>query len=164
MTTKPLVRCSEVRAALYTYTTRALWKCKACEHQFSVTSNTIFASRKMPIREILVAVALFCNAAKGISALQLSRDLGCQYLTAFVLSHKLREVMRAEGQLSGEVEVDGMYCGGHVKPENRKEDRKDRRLAVNQTSTRCRNAGSRFRLAVTPVSSVSPTASRMSSW
>jgi transposase-like protein len=128
----PRCRC----AALYTYTTRALWKCKACSHQFSVTSGTIFASRKLAIREILVAIALFTNAAKGISALQLSRDLGVQYRTAFVLSHKLREAMRAECQLSGEVEVDGGYFGGHVKPENRKEDRKDRRLAANQTGKR----------------------------
>lgn len=128
----PRCRC----AALYTYTTRALWKCKACDHQFSVTSNTIFASRKMPIREILVAIALFCNAAKGMSALQLSRDLGCQYRTAWILSHKLREAMQAEGQLAGTVEIDGGYFGGHVKPENRKEDRKDRRLVANQTGKR----------------------------
>lgn len=123
-------------AALYTYATRALWKCKACNHQFSVTSGTIFASRKMPVREILVAIALFCNAAKGMSALQLSRDLGCQYRTAFVLSHKLREAMKAECQLTGTVEVDGAYFGGHIKPENRKEDRKDRRLRDNQTGKR----------------------------
>lgn len=123
-------------AALYTYTTRALWKCKACNHQFSVTSGTIFASRKLSIREILMAIALFVNAAKGISALQLARDLGVQYRTAFVLSHKLREAMKADCRLSGEVEVDGGYFGGHVKPENRKEDRKDRRLAVNQTGKR----------------------------
>ena len=44
--------------------------------------------------------------------------------------------MKAEGELSGEVEVDGGYFGGHVKPENRKEDRKDRRLAMNQTGKR----------------------------
>ena len=126
-------------AALYTYTTRALWKCKACDHQFSVTSGTIFASRKLSIREILLAIALFVNAAKGISALQLSRDLGVQYRTAFVMSHKLREAMGAElagRKLKGEVEVDGMYVGGHVKPENRKEDRKDRRLLENQTGKR----------------------------
>jgi len=128
----PRCRC----AALYTYTTRALWKCKACEHQFSVTSGTIFASRKLDIRMILLAIALFVNAAKGISALQLSRDLGVHYRTAYVMSHKLREAMQAEGQLSGEVEVDGMYCGGHVKPENRKEDRIDRRLSENRTGKR----------------------------
>jgi transposase-like protein len=34
--------------ATYKYETRKLWKCKACDHQFSVTSGTIFASRKMP--------------------------------------------------------------------------------------------------------------------
>ncbi len=128
----PRCRC----AALYAYTTRALWKCKACCHQFSVTSGTIFASRKLAIRDILLAIALFTNAAKGMSALQLSRDLGCHYRTAFVLSHKLREAMRAECQLSGVVEVDGGYFGGHVKPENRKEDRKDRRLAENRTGKR----------------------------
>lgn len=131
----PRCRC----AALYTYNTRHLWKCKACDHQFSVTSGTIFASRKLSVREILLAIALFCNAAKGISALQLSRDLGVQYRTAFVLSHKLREAMGAESasrKLQGEVEVDGAYFGGHVKPENRKEDRKDRRLAMNQTGKR----------------------------
>ena len=66
-------RCSCV--ALYAITTRRLWKCKACAHQFSVTSGTIFASRKLPIRDLLAAIAIFVNGAKGHSALQLSR--GC---------------------------------------------------------------------------------------
>src|SRR6185437_2529891 len=57
--------------AVYTYAARRIWKCKACKHQFSVTSGTIFASRKLPIRDYLAAIALFVNAAKGISALQL---------------------------------------------------------------------------------------------
>ena len=70
--------------AVYKYETRKLWKCKACSHQFSVTSGTIFASRKMPIRDYLLAIAIFVNGAKGHSALQLSRDLDCQYKTAFV--------------------------------------------------------------------------------
>src|ERR1700730_16370643 len=74
--------------ATYKYETRKLWKCKACSHQFSVTSGTIFASRKMPIRGILLAIAIFVNGAKGHSALQLSRDLDCQYQTAVVLAHK----------------------------------------------------------------------------
>jgi len=91
------------------------------------------------VRDYLAAIAIFCNGAKGISALQLSRDLDVQYKTAFVLAHKLREAMAAEmdGQtLSGVVEVDGAYFGGYVKPENRKEDRKDRRLSENRTGKR----------------------------
>ncbi len=82
--------------ALYAYKTRHLWKCKACNHQFSVTRGTIFASRKLPIRDYLLAIAIFVNGAKGHSALQLSRDLDCQYKTAFVLAHKLREAVAAE--------------------------------------------------------------------
>jgi len=59
--------------------------------QFSVTSGTIFASRKLSIRDYLLAIAIFVNGAKGHSALQLSRDLDCQYKTAFVMAHKIRE-------------------------------------------------------------------------
>jgi len=119
--------------AVYAYTVRRIWKCKACQYQFSVTSGTIFASRKLAIRDYLAATAIFVNAVKGISALQLGRDLDVQYKTAFVLAHKLREAIgkgQSEGQLSGVVEVDGAYFGGHTKQENIKADRLDRRLAV----------------------------------
>jgi len=79
------------------------------------------------------------NGAKGISALQLSRDLDVQYKTAFVLAHKIREAMGAEMQdrtLNGHVEVDGAYFGGYVKPENVKAERKDRRLTINWSGKR----------------------------
>jgi hypothetical protein len=72
--------------------------------------------------------------------LALSRDLGVQYKTAFVLAHKIGEsigaTVEAEDVLSGEVEVDGAYFGGHVKPENRKAERRDRRLAEEHTGKR----------------------------
>jgi transposase-like protein len=116
--------------AIYTYAARRIWKCKACNHQFSVTSGTIFSSRKLPIRDYLAAIAIFVNAVKGISALQLGRDLDVQYKTAFVLAHKLREAIGArqsEGELSGVVEVDGCYVGGPVRPANEAADRTDRR-------------------------------------
>ena len=130
-------KCGGTR--VYSLTDNGRFKCAACLHKFSVTSGTIFASRKMSIRNLLAAIAIFVNGAKGMSALQLSRDLDCQYKTAFVLAHKLREAMGAElkdRKLSGHVEVDGAYFGGYVKPENRKEDRKDRRLKENQTGKR----------------------------
>lgn len=130
-------KCGAVE--VYEYTSRRIFKCKACKGQFSVTSGTIFASRKMAHRDLLAAIAIFVNGAKGHSALQLSRDLDCQYKTAFVLAHKLREAMGAAdigAKVSGEVEIDGMYAGGHVRPANYRKDRKDRRLAVNQTGKR----------------------------
>src|SRR5689334_14105292 len=63
--------------AVYSYKARRIFKCKGCNKQFSVTSGTCFASRKMEIRNILAAIAIFVNGAKGHSALQLSRDLDC---------------------------------------------------------------------------------------
>src|SRR5918994_2933682 len=124
--------------ACYEYRTRKLFKCKACGRQFSVTSGTTFHSRKLPVRDYLMAIAIFVNAAKGISAL-LGRDLDVSYKTAFVLAHKLREAMAADQarcRPGGEVEVDGAYFGGTIRQENRKADRKDRRLAEHRTGKR----------------------------
>lgn len=124
---------------LYNLPKRKMWRCKGCPCQFSVTSGTIFAARKLSIRDILAAIAIFTNGAKGHSALQLSRDLDCQYKTAFVLSHKLREALQAQdkhSQVSGHVEIDGMYVGGYVKPANIKALRRDRRLLANKSGKR----------------------------
>lgn len=126
-------------AEIYHFTARRIFKCKGCLSQFSVTSGTIFASRKMDLRDMLAAIAIFTNGAKGHSALQLSRDLDCQYKTAYVLTHKIREAMAAEqigARPNGVVEVDGAYFGGYVKPANRKEDRIDLRLSENQSGKR----------------------------
>lgn len=118
------------------------WRCKACRKDFSLTSGTLFAFHKLALQIYLAAIVIFVNEVKGKSALALSRDLGVQYKTAFVLAHKVREAMGAEIRgvtLGGEgrtVEVDGCYVGGHVRPENRKEDRKDRRLSANQSGKR----------------------------
>jgi transposase-like protein len=130
-------RCGCVET--YDIPTRRKFKCVGCHHQFSVTSGTIFASRKMSFTDLLAAIVIFVNGAKGVAALQLSRDLAVQYKTAFVLTHKLREAMAREQMgrtLNGTVEIDGAYFGGYVKPENRKEDRKDRRLSENRTGKR----------------------------
>jgi transposase-like protein len=130
-------RCECAKA--YQLSTRRKFKCAACHHQFSVTSGTIFACRKLPFVDLLAAICLFVNAAKGASALQLSRDLDVQYKTAFVLAHKLREALAAETtelRLSNTVEVDGAYFGGHVRQANLKADRVDRRLLQNRTDKR----------------------------
>jgi transposase-like protein len=118
------------------------FECSACRKEFSLTSGTLFASRKLPIKGYLAAIAIFCNEVKGKSMLALSRDLGITYKAAFVLAHKLREAMATE--LKGRVvggegkvaEVDAGYFGGYVKPANLKENRKDRRFLQNQSGKR----------------------------
>lgn len=125
--------------AVYRYKARRLFCCKACLKQFSVTSGTVFASHKLSIKSYLMAIALYVNSVKGYSALQMARDLGCQYKTAFVLCHKLREAIgrdSADRKASGTVEIDGAYFGGHVKQTNYVENRKDRRKLVNQNGKR----------------------------
>lgn len=123
----------------YHINTRRKFKCKACHHQYSPTSGTMFASRKMSYVDLLAAICMVFNSAKGMSALQLARNLDCQHKTAFVLSHKLREALAAEMKmltLNGEVEIDGAYFGGHIRPANKAEDRVDRRLSEHQTGKR----------------------------
>jgi len=118
------------------------WRCKACRADFSVTSGTLFAWHKLPLKTYLLAIAVFCNEVKGKSMLAFARDLGVQYKTAFVLAHKLREAMASSTKalrIGGEgrtAEVDGAYFGGHVRPENLAADRIDRRLAENQSGKR----------------------------
>lgn len=126
----------------YTTARPRTWKCKGCAKIFTVTTDTLFHARKMAMRDILAAIALFVNGASGASALRLSRELNIQHKTAFVLLHKLREAMAADdggetvGGAGKVVEVDGAYFGGYVKPENRAEDRKDLRLKENQSGKR----------------------------
>ena len=85
----PVCPCCDCPVA-YVYRCRRLFKCKACHRQFSVSSGTLFASRKLPFQVLLLAIGLFVNAAKGISSLQVSRDLNVHAKTAFVLLHKFR--------------------------------------------------------------------------
>jgi hypothetical protein len=136
-------KCGGLDAYEYRRETGALcFECRACKAHFSITSGTLFASHKLPLRTYLAAIAVFCNEVKGKSMLALSRDLGLSYKTAFVLCHKMREAMAEElkGRVVGgegkTAEIDGGYFGGYVKPGNFKEHRRDRRLAVNQNGKR----------------------------
>jgi len=87
-------RCGSTEA--YSITTRRKFKCKHCHHQFSVTSGTIFASRKLDFTDLLAAICLFVSNARGMSSIQFSRTLDVQYKTAWVMAHKLREALSRE--------------------------------------------------------------------
>ena len=131
----PTCRC----AVVYAYRCRRVFKCKACHRQFSATSGTLLARRKLPLRPLLMAFSLFVNAAKGLSSLQLSRNLGLHAKTAFVLLHKLRCALTSNSAatiLSGVVEVDGAWFGGHIRPENHRAARIDRRRREHQNGKR----------------------------
>jgi len=118
------------------------FRCKACRKDFTITSGTLFAAHKAPLRSYLAAIAVFMNEVKGKNALALSRDLGMSHKACWVLLHKVREAMAEEfkgrklGGAGKVVETDGAYFGGYVKPANLAEHRRDRRKLANQTGKR----------------------------
>jgi hypothetical protein len=61
------------------------WKCSGYLRKFSLTSGTLFHSRKLAVRDYLAVIALFVNGLKGTSALQISRDLNINPKSSFVL-------------------------------------------------------------------------------
>lgn len=98
-----------------------LWKCgdKPCRKQFTVRVGTVFESSHIELHKWLQAVHLLCSSKKGISSHQLHRVLEVTYKTAWFMSHRIREAMRA-GELlppmggAGEiVEVDETYIGNN---------------------------------------------------
>lgn len=116
------------------------WRCRHCYAGFSVTSGTVFHNHKLPLKKILEGVVLYANVVKGISALQMARDLDVQHKTAFVLLHKIRESLllsRDADKMSGTVEVDGGYMHTYVRPKRLKSERKDLRLAESQNPNKC---------------------------
>ena len=140
--------------AVYTYRARRLFKCQKCFKQFTVTSGTTFRSRKMSYGDILVAILSFANGVNGNAALRLRRDLRCSYKTAFVLAQKMRRSMadmQKDRPLTGHVDADGIYIGGHLRPANLLADRRiDGRKEFNGkrrsvVTVRERRAGGRSR-------------------
>lgn len=93
-----------------------LYKCHGCEGQFTATINTIMEDSHLPIRTWMMAFAILCSSKKGVSALQLQRQLGLgSYRSAWHMAHRIRHAMSKEplaGLLSGTVEVDETYVGG----------------------------------------------------
>jgi hypothetical protein len=111
----------------------------ACMKEFSVTSGTVFHSRKLSFKKIIMAIWEELTNVKGVAALHLTRKLRIEYKTAFVMLAKIREAIgfrRERMKLWGTVQIDGKYVGGHIKPENKKVDRIDRRKKENQNGKR----------------------------
>lgn len=123
------------------YKTNRGYKCKAreCHKKFTVTTGTIFESTKIDLRTWFAAMYLCTAHKKGISSLQLHRDLNITQKTAWFLLHRIREMLgnydKGE-QLDGMVEVDETYVGGATKNKSnkkRKELKASGQQFVNKT-------------------------------
>lgn len=108
---------AEVRVGLH--------ECAECKKQFRVTVGTIFEDSKIPLRKWLVAFYMVSSSKKGISSLQLQRNLGLgSYRTALFMTHRIRYALTSPQfaePLKGDVEIDSTFVGGST---NVKEQRK----------------------------------------
>jgi transposase-like protein len=95
-------------------TEKALYYCKECDYQFTVTAGTVFNDSHLPLNKWFMATLLICEAKKGMSACQMQRTLGISYKTAWYLCHRIRRAMAQTDKpmLGGKVEVDETYVGG----------------------------------------------------
>jgi transposase-like protein len=94
---------------------RLYWQCAGCQHQCSVTSGTVFEATKLPLTRWFLAMQLLTQAKNNVSALELTRQLGVSYRTAWLIKHKLLQAMtlaESDRLLTGRVEVDDAYLGG----------------------------------------------------
>lgn len=97
----------------YFLTTRNVWKCSQCKHQFSITQGTIFESSKLPLRTWFKAVFFFSTIKRGLSSCQLARLLEVEQRTAWFILHRIREAVSGQNNfvLKGIVEADEAHIG-----------------------------------------------------
>jgi transposase-like protein len=109
--------CPECANTTYCTLARGVYQCHRCHHQTSLTTGTIFHATKLALRIWFLAIYRLTQCKQGLSALQLSRELGVNYGTAWQLKHKILQVMleRNKGKRLfgfGRIEIDDAYIGG----------------------------------------------------
>lgn len=110
-------RCAVAEHYVVGHGARKLFQCSGCRHQASLTAGSLMEHTKLPLTTWFLAMHLMTQAKNNVAALELKRHLGVRYKTAWLLKHKLMQVMseREESrQLDGRVEVDDAYLGGEL--------------------------------------------------
>jgi hypothetical protein len=157
------------RAAWQLVVRPRVYECRACGTQNSVTAGTVMHRSKVSLVEWFWAAWAFSQDKRGVSALQLSKQLGRRYETAWQLLHKLRAALAEDNEafpLKGVIEVDETYIGGKTSPRQGGRSLADHRRsllvgAVERRQLEDRNPGVRgtglgcgsARLAVLPAAS-----------
>src|SRR5271156_5111475 len=92
------------------------YRCNPCQLDFTIRTGTIFERSHIPLHKWLYAMYLLVTARKGISSMQLSKELSITQKTAWFVLQRLREACgKSLPNLRGIVEIDEAYFGGKEK-------------------------------------------------
>ena len=103
---------------VFKYKNGKTYKCSCCKKQFSVRVGTIFENSKISLRKWFSAIYLVTSHKKGISSMQLAKDIGVTQKTAWFMLHRIRKALglhHSDDKLSGVCEADETYVGGKEK-------------------------------------------------
>jgi hypothetical protein len=135
------------------------YRCLSCDFDFTIRTNTIFERSKVPLHKWLYSMYLLVTARKGISSLQLGKEIGVTQKTAWFILGRLREACGGPDgpldKLRGIVEIDECFVGG--KEGNKHESKKLHagRGAVGKVAVLgMKERGGRVRAKVTPIRSL----------
>jgi transposase-like protein len=101
---------------IYKFSNGKRYRCAKCKEDFTIRTGTVFGESKLPLRKWFMAIYLLSTSNKGISSVQLAKQVGVTQKTGWFVDHRIRSAMKQnKGQLFGRIEADETYIGGKAR-------------------------------------------------